>query len=122
MIQTKTERLFHLVNILRSGNGYRVAELARALKVSERTIYRYVVDLSEVVPIYYDKGYRILAEARLANMAFTREELLAVKLAFKTTELLAGSAGLTPAMRAALNKIEDQLSCRFGDSEARRKR
>jgi predicted DNA-binding transcriptional regulator YafY len=122
MTQTKTERLFHLVNILRSGNGYRVADLARALNVSERTIYRYVVDLSEVIPIYYDKGYRIMAEARLANMAFMREELLAIKLAFKTTELLAGSAGLTPAMRAALNKIEDQLSCRFGDSEARGKR
>jgi predicted DNA-binding transcriptional regulator YafY len=120
MIQTKTERLFHLVNILRSGNGYRVAELARALEVSERTIYRYVVDLSEVIPIYYDKGYRIMPEARLANMAFTREELLAIKLAFKTTELLAGSSGLTPATRAALNKIEDQLSCRFGDDDRSR--
>jgi len=61
-----------------------------------------------------------MAEARLANMAFTREELLAIKLAFKATELLAGSAGLTAATRAALNKSEDQLSGRFGDNEGSR--
>ena len=110
MTRKKAERLFCLANILSSGKGYRAAELAETLGVSERTIYRDVVDLSDLVPIYYDHGYRVLHEARVANAAFTHRELLAIKLVFKTMELVGGDGFFTPAMRAALNKIENRIS------------
>lgn len=110
MTRKKAERLFCLANILSSGRGYRAAELAETLGVSERTIYRDVVDLSDLVPIYYDHGYRVLHDARLSNAAFTHKELLAIKLVFKTMELVGGDGFFTPAMRAALSKIENRIS------------
>jgi predicted DNA-binding transcriptional regulator YafY len=115
MTRKKAERLFYLANILTSAKGYRAAELAEALGVSERTVYRDVVDLSDLVPIYYDDGYRVLREGRAADMAFTRKELLAIKLVFKTMELVGGTSFFTPAMRAALGKIENRISRLFGD-------
>jgi predicted DNA-binding transcriptional regulator YafY len=110
MKRKKAERLFCLANLLCSGKGYRAAELAEVLGVSERTIYRDVVDLSDLVPIYYDKGYRVMREFRPADTAFTRRELLAMKLVFKTMELVGGNGFLTPIMRAALSKIENRIS------------
>lgn len=110
MTRKKAERLFCLADILCSGKGYRAAELAETLGVSERTIYRDVVDLSYLVPIYYDKGYRVMREFRAADAAFTRRELLAIKLVFKTMALVGGDGFFTPAMRAALRKIENRIS------------
>jgi len=110
MTRKKAERLFCLASILSTDKGYRAAELAETLGVSERTIYRDVVDLSDLVPIYYDHGYRVLREARAGDTAFTRRELLAMKHVFKTMELIGGSGFFTPAMRAALSKIENRIS------------
>ena len=110
MSRKKAERLFCLANLLSSGKGYRAAELAEVLGVSERTIYRDVVDLSDLVPIYYDNGYRVMREFRPADTAFTRRELLAMRFVFRTMELVGGDGFLTPIMRAALSKIENRIS------------
>lgn len=110
MTRKKAERLFYLANLLNSGKGYRAAELAETLGVSERTIYRDVVDLSDLVPIYYDNGYRLMREFRAIDAAFTRRELLAMKLVFKTMELVGGHRFFSPVMRAALSKIETRIS------------
>jgi predicted DNA-binding transcriptional regulator YafY len=110
----RSERLFHLINILRSGKGYGAAELARITGVSLRTLYRDVVDLSSLVPVYYDKGYRLLPESYIANLTFTREELLAIKTAMKVPAL-AKASHLAAASRSALIKINEQLDRRFGD-------
>lgn len=110
MTRKKAERLFCLASILNTDKGYRAAELAETLGVSKRTIYRDVVDLSDLVPIYYDKGYRVLREARAADAAFTRRELLAMKHVLKTMEFIGGSGFFTPVMRAALSKIENRIS------------
>jgi predicted DNA-binding transcriptional regulator YafY len=114
----RAERLLHMVNILRSGKGYSASELAQALGVSERTIYRDVVDLSQQVPIYYDRGYRLLREWHLAGMAFTRDELLSLKLALDRDSTPAGPRCSAGKLRAALAKIDDQLWERFGDRDA----
>ncbi len=116
MTRKKAERLFYLANILTSGKGYRAAELAETLGVSERTVYRDVVDLSYLVPIYYDDGYRVMREGRAGDIAFTRRDLLAIKLVFKTMELVGGAYFFTPAMRAALGKIENRISRFFDDA------
>lgn len=114
----RAERLLHMVNILRSGKGYCASELAHALGVSKRTIYRDVVDLSQQVPIYYDRGYRLLREWHLAGVAFTRDELLSLKRALETDSAPAGPRGPAAKLRAALDKINDQLWERFGDRDA----
>ena len=118
MTMKRAERLLHMVNILRSGKGYYASELARALGVSVRTIYRDVVDLSQQVPIYYDRGYRLLRERHLAGMAFTHDELLSLKRALERDFSPAGPRGGAGKLRAALAKIDDQLRERFGDRDA----
>jgi predicted DNA-binding transcriptional regulator YafY len=115
MTRKKAERLFCLANILSPRKGYRAAELAETLGVSLRTIYRDVVDLSDLVPIYYDHGYRVMREARAADTAFTQRELLAIKLVFTTMEVVGGDRFFTPAMRAALSKVENRISRSVGD-------
>jgi predicted DNA-binding transcriptional regulator YafY len=118
MTKHRAERLFHMVNILRTGRGYHASELAEVLGVSVRTIYRDVVDISGQVPIYYDRGYRVLREARLANMAFTRDELLSLKRALEAAGLPLCPYHFPGGLQAALNKINDQLSGRFGHRDA----
>jgi len=114
----RAERLLHMVNILRSGKGYHASELAQALGVSKRTIYRDVVDLSQQVPIYYDRGYKLLREWHLAGIAFTRDELLSLKRALERDFFPAGPRDSAGKLRAALDKINDQLLERFGDRDA----
>ncbi|MGD8718214.1 MAG: YafY family protein [Candidatus Zixiibacteriota bacterium] len=115
MSKKKTERLFHIVNVLRSGAGYRAAELAELLGVSMRTIYRDIAELSDVIPIYQDRGYRIVPEPSVASLSFTREELLAVKLAVTMPPLTAASP-YASATRSAVIKVEDQLARLFGET------
>jgi predicted DNA-binding transcriptional regulator YafY len=113
MTTKRTERLFLLVNLLRSGRGYTAPELAELLGVSPRTIYRDVVDLSSVVSVYYDGGYRLLTEEYVANLSFTRDELLALRLAVQLPPL-AQASHLVAAARSALAKVDEQLDRRFG--------
>lgn len=117
MTKRKAERLFHMVNILRTGKGYHASELAEVLGVSKRTIYRDVVDLSEQVPIYYDRGYKLLRERHLAEMAFTRGELLSLKQALETAYFAVRRYDSPAKLQAALNKINNQLLGRFGDHD-----
>jgi predicted DNA-binding transcriptional regulator YafY len=107
----RAERLFQLISILRTGRGYTGAELADIMGVSQRTVYRDVVDLSGLVPLYYDEGYRLLSESFLANLSFSRDELLALKLGVQLQALAQGSH-LGAATQSALAKIEEQLARR----------
>jgi predicted DNA-binding transcriptional regulator YafY len=116
MAGKKTERLFKLVNILRSGKGFYAAELAGTLGVSKRTIYRDVVELSGLVPIHYDRGYRLMPGAFVADADFTREELLAIRLGVKNRALAAASP-YAAATQAALIKIDGRLSRRAAEGE-----
>jgi predicted DNA-binding transcriptional regulator YafY len=116
MAGKKTERLFKLVNILRSGRGFHAAELAGALGVSIRTIYRDVVELSGLVPIQYDRGYRLIPGAFAADADFTREELLAIRLGVNNRALAAASP-YAAAAQTALIKIDNRLSRRFAGPE-----
>jgi predicted DNA-binding transcriptional regulator YafY len=116
MAGKKTERLFKLVNILGSGRGFRAAELAGKLGVSIRTIYRDVVELSDLVPIRYDRGYRLMSGASAAGADFTREELMAIRLGVEN-KALAVASPYVAATQAALAKIDKRLSRRFAEPE-----
>jgi len=112
----RAERLFHIISILRTGRGYTGAELARTVGVSQRTIYRDILDLSYLVPVYYDEGYRLLPNSFIANLAFTREELIALKLGVQLQALAQGSH-LRGATQSALAKIEEQIARRSHPNE-----
>jgi predicted DNA-binding transcriptional regulator YafY len=101
-----------MISILRTGRGYTGAELADVMGVSQRTVYRDVVDLSGLVPIYYDDGYRLLSDTFLANLTFTREELVALKLGVQM-QALAEASHLGAATQSVLAKIDEQLERRF---------
>ncbi len=117
MSVNRAARLFHLISILRTGRGYTGTELADTMGVSQRTVYRDVVDLSDLVPIYYDEGYRLLSESFLANLTFTREELLALKLGVQM-QSVAQASHLGAATNSALAKIEEQLIRRCREPDA----
>ena len=82
----KSERLFQLVNILKSRRlATRACDLATRLNVSERTIYRDIQHLqSSSVPIEGEagSGYRI-SDYDLPTMMFTMDELQALLLGSK---------------------------------------
>ncbi len=57
----KMERLLYILSLLRTNHWLRASDLARKCGVSERTIYRDVITISEAnIPIYFDGGYRLL--------------------------------------------------------------
>lgn len=109
---SKAERLFHLVTMLR---GRRLAvtalELAQALGVSERTIYRDLAALeASGVPVAGEPGvgYRLAANAHLPPLMFPPDEALAIAVglqlvcAFTDPELGSAAAGAGTRVRAVL--------------------
>jgi len=112
--EKRAERLLHLIGILNAGDGYAGAELAALMNVSLRTVYRDVVALSTLVPIYYDGGYRLLKDASIQKLAFTREELIALLLG-TGVPAVADASHLAAATRAALAKVREELVRRFGE-------
>ncbi|MBB1387327.1 YafY family transcriptional regulator [Pseudoalteromonas sp. SG45-5] len=107
----KSERLFQLVNILKSRRFAITAnELANKLKISQRTIYRDIQHLqSSGVPVEGEAGTGyLIADYDLPPMMFTLEELQALLLGSKmvsawTDPQLAASA------QAAITKINAVL-------------
>ncbi len=57
----KTERLLYILSLLRTNHRLRTCDLAKRCEVTERTIYRDIISISEAnIPIYYDGGYKLL--------------------------------------------------------------
>ncbi|MEL7090908.1 MAG: YafY family protein [Pseudomonadota bacterium] len=79
----RTDRLFALTRLLRDGALHRAADLARALDVSERTIYRDMDTLqTSGVPVVGTpgEGYRITDDISLPPLTLTPDELEALNL------------------------------------------
>lgn len=63
---SKTDRLLFILNLIRSRRNLKARDLAKECEVSERTIYRDIMDLSSAnIPIYFDDGYKFLTDAFL---------------------------------------------------------
>jgi predicted DNA-binding transcriptional regulator YafY len=114
-----------VLNLLRGRPGLTAFELARECEVSERTIYRYITDLSSAnVPIYFDRGYRLLSGAFLPPLNLTLDDYLVLKTALSSSIFVNRSplrqqakgvlakieANLNPAIRKDLNRLEDVAS------------
>ncbi|RAJ07908.1 WYL domain-containing protein [Aeromonas salmonicida] len=107
----KSDRLFQLTNLLRAHQPLTARELAERLCVSERTIYRYMDDLSLAgIPVYGEAGlgYRLSEGFELAPLQLSDAELEALITGVNLVAVLTGKGMADPA-RALLAKIEAAL-------------
>jgi predicted DNA-binding transcriptional regulator YafY len=104
----RADRLFQIVLFLRRRRISTARDLARALEVSERTIYRDVQELSACgMPIESAAGvgYRLARGFDLPPLMFDREELQALRLGARMVRAWA-DPDLSVAAGNALRKIE----------------
>jgi predicted DNA-binding transcriptional regulator YafY len=111
MPMRRADRLFQIVLFLRRRRVATARDLARALEVSERTIYRDVEELSACgLPIEgaAGVGYRVRRGFDLPPLMFDREELQALRLGARMVRTWADPE-LSQAAGNALRKIEAVL-------------
>ncbi|SHF25448.1 YafY family protein [Vibrio gazogenes] len=107
----KSDRLFQLANILRKHQPITAKQLAEKLLVSERTIYRYIDDLSlSGIPIYGEPGvgYRLSEGFELPPLQLSSGELEALVTGVSLTASLTGK-NLAASAHSLLSKIEAAL-------------
>ncbi|MCK4225051.1 MAG: HTH domain-containing protein [candidate division Zixibacteria bacterium] len=106
---SKYDRLLYVLNLLRGRPGLSASQLARECEVSERTIYRYITSLSSAnIPIYFDKGYRLLSDAFLPPLNLTPDDYLVLKMALSSS-VFANRSPLRKQAKSVLAKIEANL-------------
>lgn len=118
----KSDRLFQLTNILRAHQPITAKALAEKLSVSERTIYRYMDDLSvSGIPVYGEAGvgYFLDEGFELPPLTLSEKELEALIsgvnfVAALTTDSLSQSA------QSLLAKIEAVLPERRAQQDDKR--
>lgn len=99
----KSSRLLYLITIILNNPGVGVSRLAEKCNVSERTIYRDVIAISEAhIPIYYDNGYRILDTTRMPPLNFSSDELIYLYNILRSTPH-------TAALGAVAGRLADKL-------------
>ncbi len=79
----RTDRLFDLLQILRDGKLHRASDMAAALQVSTRTIWRDMATLvAQGLPVEGERGvgYMLSAPVTLPPVALTRDELEALRM------------------------------------------
>jgi predicted DNA-binding transcriptional regulator YafY len=104
----RADRLFQLVQLLRSRKLRTAAELGDELRVSARTVYRDVADLvGSGVPIEGEPGvgYRLRKGYELPPLTFNAEEITALVLGARMVQAWADDE-LAQAASSALTKIE----------------
>lgn len=107
----RADRLFRIVQMLRSGRLKTARALAERLQVSERTIYRDVRDLQLAgQPIEGEAGvgYTLRREFDLPPLMFTPEEITALVLGARLVQAWGGAQSVIAA-NSALARIEAVL-------------
>ena len=114
----RADRLFRIVQLLRSGRLKTARALAERLQVSERTIYRDVRDLQLAgQPIEGEAGvgYTLRREFDLPPLMFAPEELTALVLGARLVKAWGGAENAIAASNA-LARIEAVLPPELADS------
>ncbi|MEA3297788.1 MAG: WYL domain-containing protein [candidate division Zixibacteria bacterium] len=115
---SKQDRLFFILNLLRARRNLNAGKLAAECGVTERSIYRDVVALSEAnIPIYYDNGYKLASDNFLPPLNFDFEEYLCVRLAIESSPL-----NETGKYRRILQKVRAKIEARLSDTVRDRNR
>ena len=107
----RADRLFQIVLLLDRRRAVTAREIAEALNISERTVYRDIADLSRSgVPISGEAGvgYMLRSGYRLPPLMFDPEELQALALGSRMVKGWADAA-LGKAAERALLRIEAVL-------------
>ena len=107
----RADRLFRIVQLLRSGRLKTARALAERLQVSERTIYRDVRDLQlNGQPIEGEAGvgYTLRRDFDLPPLMFTSEELTSLVLGARLVQAWGGAKSVAAA-GSALARIEAVL-------------
>lgn len=108
-----TTRVLAVLELLRSRQRLRGAEIAERLEVDGRTVRRYITMLQDLgIPIEAERGrhgaYRLRPGYKLPPLLFSDDEALAVVLGLLAARRL-GLAAATPAIEGALAKVEHVL-------------
>lgn len=107
---SKYTRLLQILNLLRNRQGISAKDLASECQVSRRTIFRDIISLcSADIPIYHDKGYRLLSGSFLPPLNFDLEEYLMLK-SILSADLFAKNNIFESTINAILAKIEANLN------------
>lgn len=107
----RADRLFQIVQALRGGRLVTARQLAEQLEVSERTIYRDIVDLQgSGVPVEGEAGvgYILQSGFELPPLMFTREEIVALVAGARLIRAWGGH-DMAKAAEEALVKIRAVL-------------
>jgi predicted DNA-binding transcriptional regulator YafY len=106
---SKTDRLLFILNLIRSRKNYRAKDLAKECGVSERTIYRDIITLSSAhVPIYFNDGYKFLADAFLPPLNFSLDGYVTLYLGLNS-EIVNSSPAVKESGKRALAKLESLI-------------
>jgi len=108
---SRADRLFQIVDQLRRHRFLTAAQLAEHFEVSQRTIYRDVLDLSASgVPVVGEAGvgYRLDPTYRLPPLMFSHDEVEALVIGMRMVESW-GDAELRRAARSILDKVNAVL-------------
>lgn len=110
MKMSKYDRLLYILNLLRTRRNLNAASLARECGVTERSIYRDIIALSEAnVPIYYDNGYKLATDNFLPPLNFDFDEYNCLRMALDSSPL-AKTGKYAPLLKKVRAKIDANLS------------
>ncbi len=110
MGMSKYDRLLYILNLLRSRRNLNARLLAAECGVTERSIYRDILALSEAhIPIYYDNGYKLASDSFLPPLNFDLEEYSCLKLTLDSTPLTK-IAKYNRLLKEIKAKIDSRLS------------
>ncbi len=107
----RTDRLFDIIQILRDGNLHRAQDIAEALEVSVRTIYRDMDTLTASgIPVQGERGvgYMVTSQITLPPLNLTTEELEALNLGMAIVAE-AADPGLKAAATSLAAKVDAVL-------------
>jgi predicted DNA-binding transcriptional regulator YafY len=110
MRMAKYDRLLFILNLLRTRRNLNAAKIADECGVTERTIYRDVISISEAnVPIYYDRGYKYATDNFLPPLNFNIDEYLTL-ISIMESSPLYKSGHSRKQIKSIKTKIEACLS------------
>ncbi|MBW8182341.1 helix-turn-helix transcriptional regulator [Shewanella nanhaiensis] len=116
----RADRLFQIVQILRSKRLTTAQQLAERLEVSTRTVYRDIQDLSlSGIPIEGEAGvgYLLRQEVNVPPLMFNEAELEAIQVGMRMVQAWGGEE-LSSAAKQAMIKVEAVLPSRLQEYQS----